>query len=309
MTCRPNVVRQQVGHLRQRHPHLPCAAPRPARPPRDRAAPPPRPARRRSAARGGPAPAADTASSGRPRCRSAARPGAPRAALPDTATPRGSLRPRRRSPDTPAGTGAAWVSSTRAGRGTAAVAAILRAGPPAGMRPPRPCGRSLANGAAWRWPARRAAANCGYHGRKIRCCRTVVSDDASRRSGAAGGRSGIAGLVQVALGQVNSPEAVLQVGAQNLQGEAASAERHATQCHDQVLDFPNLCSQTSDPRRNQVCESDCMASPARFCGCLQLNLFERRPLSGVAGKRKRASPPEFGSSLELDDEVHSGLVR
>ena len=84
-------------------PPSPCAARRPARRPRDRAARPPRPARWKSAARGGPAPAADTASSGRPRCRSAAPPGAPRAALPDTATPRGSLRPRRRSPDTPPG--------------------------------------------------------------------------------------------------------------------------------------------------------------------------------------------------------------
>ena len=70
---------------------------------RDRAARPPRPARRRSAAHGGPAPAADTANSGRPRCRSGARPGAPRAVLPGTATPRGSLRPRRRSPDRPPG--------------------------------------------------------------------------------------------------------------------------------------------------------------------------------------------------------------
>ena len=59
----------------------------------------PPPTRRRSAGRGGPGYAADTASSGRPRCRSGALSGAPGEGLPDTATPRRSLRPRRRSPD------------------------------------------------------------------------------------------------------------------------------------------------------------------------------------------------------------------
>ena len=82
-------------------PPSPCAARPPAPRPRDRAARPPPPARPRSAARGGPAPAGDTACSDQPRWRSAAPPGAPPAGLPDTATPRGSFRPRRRSPDTP----------------------------------------------------------------------------------------------------------------------------------------------------------------------------------------------------------------
>ena len=140
---------QQVRDLPPAAPPSPCAVRPPARRPRDRAARRPRPARRRSAARAGPAPAADTASSGRPRCRSAARPGAPRAVLPDTATPRGSLRPRPPQSGHSPGTGAAWVSSTRAGRGRQPwrpySAPARRPG-----RLPRPCGRSLANGAAWR---------------------------------------------------------------------------------------------------------------------------------------------------------------
>ena len=79
----------------------PCATRRPARRRRGRAARRPLPAHPRSAARGGPARAADTVSSGPLRCRSGARPGALRGFLPDTATPRGSLRPTRRSRDTP----------------------------------------------------------------------------------------------------------------------------------------------------------------------------------------------------------------
>ena len=100
MTCRPNGVRSRWATFASGTPISVCSSTTSA----TTAGPsctPAAPSASRSAARGGPAPAADTASSGRPRCRSAARPGAPRAVLPDTATPRGSLRPRRRSPDTP----------------------------------------------------------------------------------------------------------------------------------------------------------------------------------------------------------------
>ena len=90
------------------------------------------------------APAADTASSGRPRCRSAEPPGARRAVLPDTATPRASPRPRRRSPDTP------QVPPPRSdvdlGRArTARLPPVGRAGPPAGM-PAAPLGSVLGEG-------------------------------------------------------------------------------------------------------------------------------------------------------------------
>ena len=65
------------------------------------------------------------------------------------------------------GTAAAWVSSTRAGRGRQPwrpySAPARRPG-----RPPRPCGRSLANGAACRRPARRASSNCRF--RRSTCC-------------------------------------------------------------------------------------------------------------------------------------------
>ena len=80
-----------------------CATRRPARRRSGPVERQPPPTRRRSAGRAGPARAADTASSGPPRCRSAARGDAPRAALPDTATPHGPARPRRRSPDSSSG--------------------------------------------------------------------------------------------------------------------------------------------------------------------------------------------------------------
>ena len=92
---------QHVGDLCQRDAHLGVQLDEPAPRRRGPVAHRPRPAHPRSAARGGPARAADTASSGPLRCRSGARPGAPRGFLPDTATPRGSLRPTRRSRGTP----------------------------------------------------------------------------------------------------------------------------------------------------------------------------------------------------------------
>ena len=64
------------------------------------------------------------------------------------------------------GTGAAWVSSTRAGRGRQPWRPY--SAPARRRRLPRPCGRSLANGAAWRRPARRASSNCCF--RSSICC-------------------------------------------------------------------------------------------------------------------------------------------
>ena len=77
-------------------------------------------------------------------------------------------RPRRRSPDTPPGP-APRGSRRPAPGAAAAVAAILRAGPPAGT-PAASLRPVLGKRAAWRWPARRAAANCCSRW-SIRCCR------------------------------------------------------------------------------------------------------------------------------------------
>ena len=128
---------------------------------RGRAVRAPPPTRRKSAGRAGPGYAADTASSGRPRCRNGAPAGAPGEGLPDTATPRRSLRPRRRSPDR--SPGPAPPRSRRPAPDTGGAPAGHSAHQ-AAVRDGRrnPCGRSLAKGAACRRPARRSAPNCFF---------------------------------------------------------------------------------------------------------------------------------------------------
>ena len=163
-----------------------CATRRPARRRRGPVARRPRPAHPRSAARGGPARAADTVGSGLLRCRSGARSGALRGFLPDTATPRGSLRPTRRSRDTPSAP--ALPGSGQPVPGAGGTPSDHTAHQPVD----RDAGRVLAVG-PWRRGrlvgtppgAQRPTAASG--------ARSPASDArpgvASRRSGASGGRS------------------------------------------------------------------------------------------------------------------------
>ena len=88
---------------------------------------------------------------------------APPGFLPDTATPRGSLRPTRRSRGTPSAPALPGSGQPVPGAGGTPSEPYCAPARRPGRRP-RPCGRSLAKGAACRNPARRAAANC-----RLRC--------------------------------------------------------------------------------------------------------------------------------------------
>ena len=135
---RKPLVPSPDGHISRRGTQLRQPAQRRARPPRSRRA----------------GYAADTASSGRPRCRSGAPPGAPGEGLPDTAPPRRSLRPRRRSPDSSSAPAPPRFRRPEPDTGGALAAhSAYRTAGRDGRRDP--CGRFLAKGAAL--PASRAA--------------------------------------------------------------------------------------------------------------------------------------------------------
>ena len=97
-----------------------------------------------------------------------------------------SWRPAQAGRGCVGGTGAAKVSPTCAGHARRPCWPWRVPGRRPG-RPPRPCGRFLAKGAACRRPARRSVANC-CSGARSRAP-AARSDAASRRSDAARGRS------------------------------------------------------------------------------------------------------------------------